>query len=408
MRTTPLVGAGAALAVGALAVAAAGSSAAPPPALQAKQRQAASVLAQVNALDVRFGKVVDSWDGARVQLAGVEQRLAANRVELRRAQRQSRIADRRRAARLVTIYEGEHPDIVQVLAGVSRLSDVIDAVEVAQAVTASDRRLADDARRSKERLAALQLRWRATELTRRATLADLGHERARIGSMLSERRRLLSSVRSQVAAMQAKEAERQRELAAAARARLARQQEELRRQAAARAAAARKAAETATVAATTTAAATTSTVATTTSPATVTVAPAPSTTAATTTAAAPPPAVPAGAGHPEAATIALRYLGIPYRWGGASPATGFDCSGLVMYVYAQLGIQLPHYAAAQYGYGAPVARDQLQPGDLVFFDGLSHVGIYIGGGQMVHAPQTGDVVKISPIDRLGYVGARRI
>jgi cell wall-associated NlpC family hydrolase len=79
-------------------------------------------------------------------------------------------------------------------------------------------------------------------------------------------------------------------------------------------------------------------------------------------------------------------------------------------VYAQLGISLPHYAAAQYGYGTPVSRDQLQPGDLVFFDGLNHVGIYIGGGQMVHAPHTGDVVKISPISEFGagYVGARRI
>ena len=81
-----------------------------------------------------------------------------------------------------------------------------------------------------------------------------------------------------------------------------------------------------------------------------------------------------------------------------------------MYVYAQLGIQLPHFAAAQFGLGLPVPREQLQPGDLVFFDGLDHVGIYIGGGQMVHAPQTGDVVKITPLSDFGdrYVGARRI
>jgi cell wall-associated NlpC family hydrolase len=105
----------------------------------------------------------------------------------------------------------------------------------------------------------------------------------------------------------------------------------------------------------------------------------------------------------------MRYLGVPYVWGGASPS-GFDCSGLVMYVFAQLGISLPHYAAAQYGFGTPVPADQLQPGDLVFFDGLGHVGIYIGGGQMIHAPHTGDVVKISPISEFGsgYVGARRL
>jgi cell wall-associated NlpC family hydrolase len=78
-----------------------------------------------------------------------------------------------------------------------------------------------------------------------------------------------------------------------------------------------------------------------------------------------------------------------------------------MYVYAQLGVSLPHSSYAQYGMGVAVSRDQLQPGDLVFFYGLGHVGIYIGGGQYIHAPHTGDVVKISTIGA-GYVGARRI
>ena len=108
-----------------------------------------------------------------------------------------------------------------------------------------------------------------------------------------------------------------------------------------------------------------------------------------------------GAGHPEAAVIALRYLGVPYQWGGASPPPASTAPGLVMYVYAQLGIELPHQAAAQYGYGVAVPRNQLQPGDLVFYDGLSHVGIYIGNGEIVHAPHTGDVVKISPLSQGG-------
>ncbi len=82
------------------------------------------------------------------------------------------------------------------------------------------------------------------------------------------------------------------------------------------------------------------------------------------------------------------------------------------YVFAQVGVSLPHYSGAQYGYGVAVPRDQLQPGDLVFFDGLGHVGIYIGGGQFIHAPHTGDVVKISSLSdpwyAATYVGARRI
>ena len=114
----------------------------------------------------------------------------------------------------------------------------------------------------------------------------------------------------------------------------------------------------------------------------------------------------------RAAAIAQRYLGIPYRWGGASPRTGFDCSGFVMYVYAQVGVSLPHNAAAQYRYGRAVSRSELRAGDLVFFDRLGHNGIYLGGGRFIHSPHPGDVVKISSLRESWYartwVGARRL
>ena len=121
-------------------------------------------------------------------------------------------------------------------------------------------------------------------------------------------------------------------------------------------------------------------------------------------------APPSGRGG-DVVAIAMRYLGVPYVWGGASPS-GFDCSGLITYVYAQIGISLPHYTYSQYALGIAVARDQLQPGDIVFFNGLGHNGMYIGGGQFIHAPHTGDVVKISSLSDSWYaatwVGARRI
>ena len=101
-----------------------------------------------------------------------------------------------------------------------------------------------------------------------------------------------------------------------------------------------------------------------------------------------------------AVSIAMQYLGTPYVWGGASPG-GFDCSGLVVFVYSQLGISLPHYTGALWNVGTPVSIDQLQAGDLVFFYGLGHVGIYIGGGEFIHAPHTGDVVKISSLNTAG-------
>ena len=106
---------------------------------------------------------------------------------------------------------------------------------------------------------------------------------------------------------------------------------------------------------------------------------------------------------------AVQYLGVPYLWAGASPTTGFDCSGFCMYVYQQFGISLPHHAAYQANYGTAVAKADLQPGDLVFFyTPIQHVGMYVGGGMMINAPRSGDLVCIEDAYRSSYVTARRM
>jgi cell wall-associated NlpC family hydrolase len=124
---------------------------------------------------------------------------------------------------------------------------------------------------------------------------------------------------------------------------------------------------------------------------------------------APAPVAAASGFGERVVELARRELGVRYTWGGNTPAEGFDCSGLVEYVFGELGVSLPHFAASQYGYGTHVARGDLEPGDLVFFNDLGHVAIYIGDGQVIAAPHTGTVVQIQPLDWAGaYVGATRI
>jgi cell wall-associated NlpC family hydrolase len=378
--------------------------------LKDKQAQAQAVLDQVNALGARMDAAVEAWNGANYELAQTRAQLVRDRVSLRKADREQKLALAHLRARLVALYESnDDPSTISILLGSGSVSQAIDRIQAAQQISTADHQLAVQTTAARDRYERVAERTSALERRREADVRQRAAQRAKIGGMLAKRKRLLASVQGQVAALQQQEAHEQAVLAAKARAELAARQAEAQRvaeeQAKAAAAAARAAQEKEAAPPPATTTAPTATAAD--PPPATTTAATTTTTTATTTTAVPPPAT---GGHPAAASVAMRYLGIKYAWGGASPSTGFDCSGLTMYVFAQLGVSLPHYAAAQFGMGSPVAKADLQPGDLVFFDGLDHVGIYIGGGMMVHAPQTGDVVKITPISDFGsrYVGARRI
>jgi len=127
-----------------------------------------------------------------------------------------------------------------------------------------------------------------------------------------------------------------------------------------------------------------------------------------------------GKPHPAAVSVARKFLGVPYEWGGTDPS-GFDCSGLTNYAYSHIGIPIPRTSRSQYRIGAYIPPDRLDllaPGDLVFFgyggdpSRIHHVGMYVGGGSFIHAPATGDVVRIASLagriaSRGDYVGACR-
>jgi NlpC/P60 family protein len=106
----------------------------------------------------------------------------------------------------------------------------------------------------------------------------------------------------------------------------------------------------------------------------------------------------------RAVLFARHLIGVRYRWGGTSPSTGFDCSGFVQFVYRHYGIHLPRTTYSQFDTGRRVSRNALRPGDLVFFDGVGHVGMYIGGGRFIHAPHAGTSVEISSLSDSWYAG----
>ncbi len=333
------------------------------------------MLAEVNQIGVKLQAAQDAWWNAKQQVALVDRSLKQNEYRLHVARGNLHTAQQRLMSRLYSLYVTPPPSTIEVLAGAHSVSQGLDHAEAARVLSQQDAALGtqavhfEHAVQTRERQLK-QLKQKRVEAADRAAA-----EKQHVAAELGQQKRLLASIHTTVSQLVAQEAAHERAARIAAEQRLA-------AEAAARRAAARAAAEQAKHA---------------------------TSTSAPVLTAPPPVSVPIGnpgAGHPEAASIALHYLGVPYVWGGESPS-GFDCSGLVAYVYAQLGISLPHYTVAQWNATDPISSPE--PGDLVFFNGLGHVGIYIGGGRFVDAPHTGSVVRIDSMSGFGgYDGARRV
>ena len=338
------------------------------PEIRAAQAHERAVLAQVSQIGNHLQAIEDEAQNAQHRLVLTEQSLRRNEYRLHVAKRNLKASQKRLMARLYSLYVNGRPSTVDVLAGAHSLSEIIDRAEAAQAISNQDAALGKQALDFEHAVQARERQLQQLKQKREQAVREIDAKQRMVASELAQQKRLLASIHTTISQLQAQEAARERAARAAAEARL-------KAEIAARAAEAQQAQS--------------STAPTLTPP--------------------PPVGVPTGgtgAGHAAAAQIALRYLGVPYVWGGASPA-GFDCSGLIMYVYAQLGISLPHYTVAQWNATRPISSPA--PGDLVFFDGLGHVGIYIGGGRFVDAPHSGSVVRIDSMSGFGsFDGARRV
>jgi peptidoglycan DL-endopeptidase CwlO len=371
----------AALIAAAAALLGVATSASADPSIASKQEQARAILEQVQEMDMALGRAVEAYNGATLELNQLDADLQRNARHLDVAKRSLATAQTRIAARLRELYvNGGTGGVVEIVLGAESLDDLLTRIDMVERVGAQDTKVVAEVKRFQREVRAQKVRLQKARADQAEVVAERASQKHSIEGQLAERQRLLSSVRSEISQLQAEEQRRQAAAASAARARLVAEREAARISALIEPEVIGEADPGAWVS------------------------------GSDTPAFVPPP--PDGSRASQVIAIAMQYLGVPYQWGGSSPATGFDCSGFVMYVFAQIGVGLPHHAAAQYGYGVPVSRDQLQPGDLVFFNGLGHMGMYVGGGQFIHAPHTGDVVKISSLYDSWYastwVGGRRV
>jgi peptidoglycan DL-endopeptidase CwlO len=304
--------------------------------IQELQREAAQAQADVKRLDRRAEIAIEKYNVARAELDALNARLIQTRMDLQRAQTQLDVARDVLGARMADMYKNGDVSLLDVIIGMHDLTDIETSIDYFRQINRADTNTVTGIEELTRYVGKLE---QSIEKDRQAALAKeivLRGQQTDVEDQLAQRKALVADLSGQVRQL----LEQQARLDAAASARLA-------------------------------------------SAAGVDISTINGTDA-------------------QVAVVkeTMKYLGIPYVWAGATPAGGFDCSGLVLYVYAKFGVAFPHAATMQARMGTPVPFDQLQPADLVFFGTPSfyhHVGIYIGNGLFIEAPHTGDVVKVSEL-----------
>jgi cell wall-associated NlpC family hydrolase len=334
-----------------------------------KKAEAQQVYAEIIQLDQSLAVADEKINLADIRLQHVKAELRLNHHELIIARRNLGRSRTMIQKRLISLYTATTPTTLDLILGATSITDLLNRVDNASRLSSVDSQVVKQVIQFKADVQRHARILRDQRAYAQRLLAQRRAIRASVADRLAERQRLLGSIKNEISQLEAQAAARRLQAAREARARMLAAQQAQQQQL--------------------------------------------SDTVVGASAATPEGAtvVPTSSYGGNVVSIAMSYLGVPYVWGGASPS-GFDCSGLMMYAFAQIGVGLPHSSYAMANMGSYVPYDQLQPGDLVFFDGNGHVGMYIGGGEYVNAPYTGAVVRV---DSLGsgwaashYSGARRI
>ncbi len=317
------------------------------PSLQSRYKR---VQAQVNRLDTKAERLTEQYNLARVQLKQLQTEIGRVRVRLAAAEARLEEAKRSLAALLVAAYKGGDRDTVAFLFGGASLGEWTAMVELHQRVDDAFQEAVAAITEARDEIATDRAKLEQAERDVQQRKDELARKRREIVAELAVRRRLVAKLSERIRLLEAAKRAAQQQLALAAARWIRADIKANRDDQGARL-------------------------------------------------------------RDHIALDSLNQLGVPYKWGGASPEAGFDCSGLLTYLWAHHGVALPHYAASQFAMGPYVDRDSLKIGDLVFYHELGHMGMYIGRGYMIHAPHTGSFVQIVPISEPWYesswVGATR-
>ncbi len=334
-------------------------SAAATPTVGSKRADAQRAMEQINQMDRQMEIVGTKWQGAQYHLHQTTHKLAVTKVSLNLARKSLGAARHALAKRVISVYmeQGDGSNsTVAILLQATSLQDMVDRIDARQRISDHDSRVVKQVKTLRDQTASEAASLERLQGKQRAYASQIAAQWSELKRKKAEREAYVSSVKREIASLIA-EQNRQAQLAAAqARRTIANYNS-----------------------------------------------------AAPTTSSGVSPGYTAPAASSVGAAVvnaAMSRLGAPYVWGAAGPTT-FDCSGLVVWAFAQAGISLPHYSYSQMAMGAPVAPGDLQPGDLVFFYGGSHVGIYVGGGNFIHAPHTGTVVQVNSLASHGSLTAAR-